>query len=307
MLAFSGSATRRKLAQRDAPGRGGLYARTVEFALVTGGMIAFIVLVLVVLGRAYPGSGADLLDWKPTRDYETEVQLEQDDIAQMLAAQNRYRRRRGAPELTERDAERMAQEDNRARKGARGADQASVAELEDELRERSAEARLSLGAGAAPRLRLLRPRGWVESCSIAAGRYAAPAVRPRDSRRSPPTESSRPRPIPTRSARSPELLGDVTVVAWLFSGAATDPGRLESLNGERLGSLLAALVDTPVRGFIYEALPAGAGAAADPGRALVEDAESRWRIPTRIVAAERSQPDAWGAAVADAVGAVVGL
>ena len=98
----------------------------MEFALVTGGMIAFIVLVLVVLGRAYPGSGADLLDWKPTRDYETEVQLEQDDIAQMLAAQNRYRRRRGAPELTERDAERMAQEDNRARKGARGADQASL-------------------------------------------------------------------------------------------------------------------------------------------------------------------------------------
>jgi hypothetical protein len=108
----------------------------VEFALVTGGMIAFIVLVLVVLGRAYPGSGADLLDWKPTRDYETEIQLEQDDIAQMLAAQNRYRRRRGAPELTERDAERMAQEDNRARKGARSADQASLAELEDELRGR---------------------------------------------------------------------------------------------------------------------------------------------------------------------------
>lgn len=108
----------------------------MEFALVTGGMIAFIVLVLVLLGRAYPGSGADLLDWKPTRDYETEAQLEQDDIAQMLAAQNKYRRRRGAAELTERDAERMAQEDNRARKGARGADQASLAELEEELRDR---------------------------------------------------------------------------------------------------------------------------------------------------------------------------
>jgi len=108
----------------------------VEFALVTGGMIAFIVLVLVLLGRAYPGSGADLLDWKPTRDYETEAQLEQDDISQMLAAQNKYRRRRGAAELTERDAERMAQEDNRARKGARGSDQASLAELEKELRDR---------------------------------------------------------------------------------------------------------------------------------------------------------------------------
>jgi hypothetical protein len=105
----------------------------MEYVLVTTGMVAFVVLVLVLLGRAYPGSGADLLDWKPTRDYETEVQLEQDDIAQMLAAQNEYRRRRGAEELTERDAERMAQEDNRVRERARF-DRASLSELDEELR-----------------------------------------------------------------------------------------------------------------------------------------------------------------------------
>lgn len=109
-----------------------LYARGVEFVLVTGGMVAFIVLVLVLLGRAYPGSGADLLDWKPTRDHATEVQLEQDDIAQMLAAHNEYRRRRGAKALTEQDAERMAQEDNRVRERGRF-DQESLAELDDEL------------------------------------------------------------------------------------------------------------------------------------------------------------------------------
>ena len=107
--------------------------------LVTGGMVAFIVLLLVLLGRAYPGSGADLLDWKPTRDYETELQLEQDDIAQMLKAQNEYRRRRGAPELTEEDAERMAQEDNRVRNNSRGVDPASAAELDQELRGRRPE------------------------------------------------------------------------------------------------------------------------------------------------------------------------
>ena len=112
---------------------------------------------------------------------------------------------------------------------------------------------------------------------------------------------------PDRVGSLTGLLGDVTVVAWLLSGATADPDRLRSLNSERLGSLLAALVDSPVRGFVYEALPAGAAAAADSGRVLVEDAESRWRIPTRIVEAERSRPDAWGAAVADAVAAVVGL
>lgn len=111
----------------------------MEVVLVTVGMVAFIVLVLVLLGHAYPGSGADLVDWKPTRDYETEAQLEQDDIAQMLAAQNKYRRRRGVRELTERDAERMAQEDNRIRDRSRGGDQESFAELDQQLRERDTE------------------------------------------------------------------------------------------------------------------------------------------------------------------------
>ncbi len=106
----------------------------MEFVLVTLGMVGFIVLVLVLLARAYPGSGADLVDWKPTRDYETEVQLEQDDIAQMLAAQNKYRKRRGAEELTALDAERMAQEDNRVRDRAR-LDPESLAEIDRDLRD----------------------------------------------------------------------------------------------------------------------------------------------------------------------------
>jgi hypothetical protein len=108
----------------------------MEVVLVTGGMVVFLVLVLVLIGRSYPGSGADLLDWKPTRDYETEAQLEQEDIAQMLEAQNAYRRRRGAGELTELDAERMAQEDNAVRNRGRGSDPDSLAELERELADR---------------------------------------------------------------------------------------------------------------------------------------------------------------------------
>ena len=102
-------------------------------------MVAFIVLVLVLIARSYPGSGADLLDWKPTRDYETEVELEQDDVQQMLDAQNEYRRRRGASELTELDAERMAQEDNRIRSQGRPVDAEALAELERKLRERDEE------------------------------------------------------------------------------------------------------------------------------------------------------------------------
>jgi hypothetical protein len=91
----------------------------MDFIVISLAMVGFIVVCLVLLARAYPGSGADLVDWKPTRSPELEAQLEVDDIQQMLAAQNEYRRRRGAADLTEDDAERMAREDEAVRERAR--------------------------------------------------------------------------------------------------------------------------------------------------------------------------------------------
>ena len=106
----------------------------MDYVLITLGMVAFIVAVLVLLARSYPGSGADLVDGKPTRDYETEFMLVQDDIAQMIAAQNEYRRRRGAPELTAEDAERMGREDQRVRERGR-MDDDSLSKLDRHLRD----------------------------------------------------------------------------------------------------------------------------------------------------------------------------
>jgi hypothetical protein len=69
--------------------------------------VAMVVLLLVVfgvfvaIGKWYPGSGADVLDWKPTRSYEDEVRLELEDVDQMLEAQNERRRASGRPEITE--------------------------------------------------------------------------------------------------------------------------------------------------------------------------------------------------------------
>ena len=105
----------------------------MDFILVSLGMIGFIVLCLVLLARAYPGSGADLVDWKPTRSHEVEAQLELDDVAQMIAAQNEYRRRRGAAEITEDDAERMAREDEAVRERARRSYEGKLDSLEDEF------------------------------------------------------------------------------------------------------------------------------------------------------------------------------
>jgi len=92
-----------------------------EFGVFVFGSIVVVVLVFLAIGKWYPGSGAEQLDWKPTRSVETEVELELDDIDQMLEAQNERRRRRGEPDRTEDDV------------------RADVAAEERELKARAAE------------------------------------------------------------------------------------------------------------------------------------------------------------------------
>jgi hypothetical protein len=73
----------------------------MEFGLFVVGGFAILIAMLLAVGRFYPGTGAEQLDWKPTRSYEDEIELELQDVEQMLELQNERRRRRGTPELTE--------------------------------------------------------------------------------------------------------------------------------------------------------------------------------------------------------------
>jgi hypothetical protein len=73
------------------------------FALIMLGGVAALLIALLLIGRFYPGSGADQLDWRPTRAPELEAQNEIDDLDQMREAVNRKRRARGQAELTEDD------------------------------------------------------------------------------------------------------------------------------------------------------------------------------------------------------------
>ncbi len=90
------------------------------FVLGTLAVLAFMIGALLIVGHFYPGSSADLVDWKPTRSPEVEVQNEIDDVRQMLEAQNEMRRRRGAPELTEEELHAGVAEDERLRLRGRG-------------------------------------------------------------------------------------------------------------------------------------------------------------------------------------------
>jgi type II secretory pathway component PulJ len=63
--------------------------------------LALLLVVFLAIGKWYPGTGADVLDWQPTRSDEDEIRLEIEDIDEMLEASNERRRRTGRPELTE--------------------------------------------------------------------------------------------------------------------------------------------------------------------------------------------------------------
>ncbi len=95
-----------------------------EFSVFVLGMGLVVLAILLAIGKWYPGSGAEQVDWRPTRSPELEAELELDDVDQMLEAQNARRRRTGRPELTEDDVHARVAEDERWR---------------DELRRRSSE------------------------------------------------------------------------------------------------------------------------------------------------------------------------
>ena len=67
------------------------------------GFLLILFLIFAAIGKYHPVSGAEVLDWKPTRSPEVEAELELDDVDQMLEAQNERRRRRGLPDRTEDD------------------------------------------------------------------------------------------------------------------------------------------------------------------------------------------------------------
>ena len=83
------------------------------FVVIMSGLVGGLLIILILLGLFYPGSGADQVHWRPTRSVETEVQNEIDDLDEMLAATNAKRRARGAHDLSEEHIHARVAEDRR--------------------------------------------------------------------------------------------------------------------------------------------------------------------------------------------------
>jgi uncharacterized protein YbjT (DUF2867 family) len=98
---------------------------------------------------------------------------------------------------------------------------------------------------------------------------------------------------PDRPGTLLDLVGDVTVVHWLLGTARAEPEVIVAIHGVRLQALLERLVDTPVRGFVYEAAGDVQRQQLERGAGLVRSAAETWRIPVEVVEADPTDFDPW--------------
>ena len=104
---------------------------------------------------------------------------------------------------------------------------------------------------------------------------------------------------PDRIATLMGALTGVTVLAWLMGTASGDAERVFALHDTRLRMLWEKLVDTPVRGVVYEG-------ALSQGEEVARTAAETWRIPLEVLDADPRDHGAWLPAARAAVDRLLG-
>jgi uncharacterized protein YbjT (DUF2867 family) len=96
-------------------------------------------------------------------------------------------------------------------------------------------------------------------------------------------------------------LEQVTVACVLLGSAAGPPARLAALHSTRLDMLLTKMVDTTVRGIVYEASGTVDPGVLAKGAALVRERCEDARIPYALLRADPADTGVWTVAAAAAV------
>jgi uncharacterized protein YbjT (DUF2867 family) len=109
---------------------------------------------------------------------------------------------------------------------------------------------------------------------------------------------------PDRVGTVLEQVGDVALVCLLLGSAAGEPAAVAALHGPRLERLMERLVDTPVRGVVYEAAGRVDPGLLEAGAEIVRTAGRTWRIPVAVVANDPNDGAAWSQTM---VAAALGL
>jgi nucleoside-diphosphate-sugar epimerase len=111
---------------------------------------------------------------------------------------------------------------------------------------------------------------------------------------------------PDRVATLMPALAGVTIVCWLMGSAAGAPESLAALHGTRLRMALEKMVDTPVRGFVYEAAGSVAPALLEGGERILGQAMQTWLIRSAVLDCDPADHRRWREAARLAIHALLG-
>jgi hypothetical protein len=104
---------------------------------------------------------------------------------------------------------------------------------------------------------------------------------------------------PYRLATLMPHVANTTVMCWLMASATGDD--VAVLHRTRLQTVLERLVDSPVRGMVYEAAGTLSPKLLREGAAQVRKASLIWQMPAAIVDTDPSDLTAWRAAMVTGV------
>lgn len=96
-------------------------------------------------------------------------------------------------------------------------------------------------------------------------------------------------------------LDGVSAMCWLMGTASGQQETVAALHGPRLESIAVKLVDTHVRGLVYEAAGTVAAARLAEGAATVRRVGEANRMPVEVVESDPADAGPWSRAMAAAV------
>lgn len=110
---------------------------------------------------------------------------------------------------------------------------------------------------------------------------------------------------PYRLTTVTPLLEGVSVVVWPLASATGADDEVEAVHTTRLQTLLTKLVDSGVRGIVYEAAGSVRAELLDGGADRVRQAGDFFRMPVEVVDQDPADHDAWVAEMRAAVGRIL--
>jgi hypothetical protein len=102
-----------------------------------------------------------------------------------------------------------------------------------------------------------------------------------------------------------DLVGDVTIVLWPLASAQGPPEELSAIHGPRLERLMERLIETPVRGFVYEMRGTVDPILLEHGSEVLEAAGDTWRVGISCVFVDPQDPHDWAEIMAGAATSLV--